>query len=263
VGRPGILLTTARTDAETTVGGSVALGWSDLLRRPTADLRRRRAQVLADLLALRLRVQSGLLAVVDAAVFGLGPTPAALRPIGTHVLLASPDPVALDATVARWCGFDPAHIPHLRACADRDLGVLNAGEIRLVGEPELLAMAPGCWPAAGGTLGPGAGGAGEPGASDAERTGAGDGAGRGAAHVAGAPPQLPPSSYRAPPFSRMAGLLRRSRAENLVPVAVRCADLLTFAALRRRRRWRRFLTSPWGRLWDEYRAAAARGADAA
>jgi hypothetical protein len=227
VGRPAVLLTAARTDNETGVGGAVALGWRDLLRRADATLRRRRASVLAELLAWRLAIHPGLLAVVDAAVVGLGPAPADLEPVAAHTLLASTDAVALDATVARWFGFDPARIPHLRACADGGLGEVRAAEIRLVGEPGLLEMTPGLGAAAG---------------------------------IGGA---LPPRLLRQRSGAGLGSLLRRTRAEKLAPLAQRCGDLLGMAAWRRRGRWRRFLTSPWGRLWEHYLTTGSRRVDAA
>jgi len=220
--KPVVSLTAARTDGITTVGGAVAAGWRDLVPAPTASLRRHRARVLADLLGLRRQLHAGLLAVTDATVFGLGPSPADLRPVLSHVLLASADPVALDATVVRWLGRDPATVAHLRACAERGIGRIAAADIRVVGEPELLDRAPGM----------------------AESAAAGVG--------------LPPRVVRNRWLSRVGHRLRTTRADRAAGFLERCDDLVGLGPVRRHRRWRRFATTAWGRLWAHYTRVADR-----
>ncbi|MFO7654761.1 MAG: DUF362 domain-containing protein [Candidatus Krumholzibacteriia bacterium] len=215
-GRPAVLLATARTDGVTGVGGAVAMGWADLVPRPGRGVRRRRAELLAAALEARRAAHPRLLAVIDAAVVGVGPAPDALSPVQTHVLLASEDPVAVDAVFCRWLGRDPLAVPHLRACADRGLGRAAPREIRLRGETALLDRAPGVAPDA----------------------------------PAGTP--LPAAHGVR---DRAGGLARWLGATPLAPVGAAMGGagaVVSLAPLRRRRDWRRFLETGWGRLWQAY-----------
>jgi hypothetical protein len=210
VGRPAVLLRAARTDAWTGVGGAVCSGWYDLIRRPTRFDRARLPAVLASALARRRRLHGDLLAVIDAAVVGLGPAPSDLRPTAAHVLLAGTDPVAVDAVLARWLGLDPRQLPHLRACAERGLGTADPGQIRLIGEPAWLEGPPG--------VGPGG-------------------------------PALPTRVLEGSVWSRLGRRLRAGRFSAVGTAVETTAAGLSLRRLRRRRRWRRFLETGWGRLW--------------
>ncbi|HEY5998286.1 MAG TPA: DUF362 domain-containing protein, partial [bacterium] len=90
------------------------------------------AAVLADVCAVRRPD----LAVMDAivAMAGDGPTHGRPHPLG--LLLASDDPVALDATAARIIGVAPERVEHLRAAVARGLGLLAAEAIRVDGPAE-------------------------------------------------------------------------------------------------------------------------------
>jgi uncharacterized protein (DUF362 family)/ferredoxin len=94
------------------------------------------AELLADVYAVRRPD----LAVMDAVVAmeGDGPSHGRLRDVG--LVLASDDPVALDATAARIAGVAPERVAHLRLAAARGLGRIAAGEIRVDGP---LATVPG------------------------------------------------------------------------------------------------------------------------
>jgi hypothetical protein len=196
----------------------VALGWFDLGDRPTAATRRRRAAILADRLELRMKHHPRIVAVTDGAVVGLGPSPADLRPAATQVLLASADPVALDATVAHWCGWRPQSIAHLQACAERGLGRTDPRQIHLVGEVALLDRPPGA-------------------ADD----------GRGLDLAAAVGESLGERLGRRLATTRLAPLGLTIRA---------LSAIVTAASWRRRARWRRFSTTAWGRLWSDYRSGA-------
>jgi ferredoxin len=62
---------------------------------------------------------------------GDGPTHGRPRHVG--LLLASSDPVALDATAARLAGVPPERVEHLRLAAARSLGTIAAEAIRVDG----------------------------------------------------------------------------------------------------------------------------------
>lgn len=94
-----------------------------------AGTARRFAQVLVDVYAVR----PPDLAVMDAvdAMEGDGPTHGRIRRLG--LLLASRDPVALDATAARIVGVAPERVEHLRVAAERGLGAIAAADVRVDG----------------------------------------------------------------------------------------------------------------------------------
>jgi hypothetical protein len=62
----------------------------------------------------------------------LRPTPRRAWPAGW--LLASADPVALDAVGARLLGYDPLRLEHLRLAHDDGLGVADPRDLTLVGD---------------------------------------------------------------------------------------------------------------------------------
>jgi Domain of unknown function (DUF362) len=65
---------------------------------------------------------------------GRGPTNGKPRRLG--VLLASRDPVALDATAMRLVGLDPQRARHLVIAAERKLGAYEPGDIEVDGDWE-------------------------------------------------------------------------------------------------------------------------------
>ncbi len=73
-------------------------------------------------------------AVMDATVALEGNSPKSGLPRVVDRVLASPDPVALDALAARIMGFDPAAIGHLAECEAAGLGTRNLQRIEVRGE---------------------------------------------------------------------------------------------------------------------------------
>lgn len=142
VGRDALLLPTLRGDRREPAGGAVAVA-------PTAVVQRRlppawcdEAEVRADVLALRRELHPRLAALLDLTVVGFGAKIGSLQSVAVHLLLASTDPVALDAVAVRLLGYDPLAVDYLRACHERSLGTALPGEITLLGQPELLANGP-------------------------------------------------------------------------------------------------------------------------
>ena len=89
------------------------------------------AEVLVDVYAVR----PPDLAVMDAVVAMAGDGPTHGRPHRLGVVLASDDPVALDATAARLIGVPPERVEHLRVAAARGLGAIDAAAVRVDGWP--------------------------------------------------------------------------------------------------------------------------------
>jgi hypothetical protein len=132
-----VLLPTLRTDAAATIGGAM---WSALRTRPPAAVPAAswNPAPLVDALALLRERCAGVFAAMDGTTAGNGPGPYRLAPEVRNVLLASADPVALDAVAARLMGFNPlCDVPYLRLAHERGLGVADPREIALVGDAEL------------------------------------------------------------------------------------------------------------------------------
>jgi hypothetical protein len=136
-------------------------------------------------------------AVLDGAIWQIGPGHRGRGPVARNLLLAGPDPVAVDAVAVRLSGGDPARVPWLRACAERGLGAARPADIRLAGQTELLDR-----------------------------------------------PFGTPDPSRMVPGPRLPGL----------------ADL-SWRLLRRPTILRRHRASPWGRLFEEYRAGGNGGTE--
>ena len=132
-----VLLPTLKTDAATTLGGAL---WCLLDRRAgwQGATKRQIAERLAGALAAGRRQYAEIFAVMDATTVGVGPGPFVLRPEVRGVLLASADPLALDAVAARLLGFDPLRdVPYLRLAHERGLGVADTRAIELAGDSDL------------------------------------------------------------------------------------------------------------------------------
>lgn len=76
-------------------------------------------------------------AVMDATIGLEGNSPKSGIPKVVNRLLASGDPVALDAVAAKVMGFDPEQIGHLAECMAAGLGTADLRRITTVGEDDL------------------------------------------------------------------------------------------------------------------------------
>jgi hypothetical protein len=75
-------------------------------------------------------------AVMDGTFAGDGPGPRCMTPYVKNVLLASADPVAIDAMAAKLMGFDPLSIKYIRLAHEQGLGCGDPREIEMVGDLE-------------------------------------------------------------------------------------------------------------------------------
>ncbi|HPP75859.1 MAG TPA: DUF362 domain-containing protein [Armatimonadota bacterium] len=89
------------------------------------------AQMLVDL----LRALPPQLSIMDAVVGmeGDGPVDGKIRPVG--LILASVDPVALDAVASAVLGIDPMIVETTRIASSEGLGVADLKKIEVLGEP--------------------------------------------------------------------------------------------------------------------------------
>lgn len=123
-------LGTLRPHPRTVVAGAMHGALHALLGARRHALAPWTARALVDLLAITREVSAGRFSVLDLTV--LRPTPQRAWPAGW--LLASADPVALDAVGARLLGYDPLRLPHLRLAHDDGLGVADPRDLVLVGD---------------------------------------------------------------------------------------------------------------------------------
>ena len=87
------------------------------------------AQILVDL----LRAVRPTLSIMDGIVGMDGQGPAAGRRRTFGVIIASSDPVALDAVACAAAGVDPMEIPTLRLAHEQGVGVADLSQIQVVG----------------------------------------------------------------------------------------------------------------------------------
>lgn len=136
-GKNVLQLPTMKTDAITILAGAVKNGAGGLLDRDLYSAQADIHDLLVDLLQIQQEIHSGIFCVMDGTFAGEGPGPRALRPYLKNTILASADPVALDATAARMMGIDPLRIRFIRHAHERGLGVGNPKEIRIVGDSDI------------------------------------------------------------------------------------------------------------------------------
>lgn len=129
-----VTLPVMKTHNKTTITGALKNQWGCL-----ETLRHHFHLVLADAIADVNALVKPRFAVMDGTVGLEGDGPKSGIPRAAGVVLAGADPVAVDATAARFMGFDPYAIEHLVRCAEVGLGGLDPV---VVGEPGLRAERP-------------------------------------------------------------------------------------------------------------------------
>lgn len=121
---------TALTGAIKNIFGCVPGVRKGLFHVQAAESREVFAQMLVDLLgAIKPSIN-----VMDAVVAMEGEGPNAGRPRHLGVILASSDPVALDAVACAIIGFDPLSIDTTRLAAEQSLGIADLSRIEIRGE---------------------------------------------------------------------------------------------------------------------------------
>jgi uncharacterized protein (DUF362 family) len=129
-----VFLPTLKADRATTIGGAVGciVGTTSRSQESGVDER------MVDVLAAQREAYAGMFVVMDGTTAGNGPGPYRLQPEIKNAILASSDPVALDAVAATLMGFDPLRdMRYLRLAHARGLGVGDPQAITLVGDSDL------------------------------------------------------------------------------------------------------------------------------
>jgi len=134
VGKSVLHLPTVKTHGHSTTTGAVKNAFGGLLKEVRHYAHKHIHEVLVDLLYMQREIHPGQFCVMDGTVCGDGAGPRTMRPCIQNLILASGDPVAIDAVAARIMGFDPLTIPYIRMAHERGLGVGDPKEIEVVGD---------------------------------------------------------------------------------------------------------------------------------
>jgi len=133
-GTVAVHLPTLKTHGLVGLAGAIENGWPSWLPAGGGAAAAHPHEVLVDLLTLQLETHQAVCAVMDATIAGDGAGPRTVEPKETNVLLASTDPVALDAVAARLAGMDPFGIRYLALAYALGLGCADTEEIEIVGD---------------------------------------------------------------------------------------------------------------------------------
>ena len=133
-GKNVLHLPTMKTHVFTHVTGAMKNAFGGLLDQRRHWTHSVIDDTLVDLLQIQQDIHSGIFCVMDGTLAGEGPGPRATRWHEKNVILASSDPVALDAAAARIMGLEPLSLRFIRRAHERGLGVGDPHEIRFVGD---------------------------------------------------------------------------------------------------------------------------------
>lgn len=124
-----VTLPLMKTHNKSTVTGAIKNQWGCL-----ETLRHNFHPVLSEALVDLNKLLRPRFAVMDATIGLEGNGPKSGNPREMGLVLASGDPVALDATAAQIMGFDPRQIEHLILCEQHGLGTAAPESITIAGE---------------------------------------------------------------------------------------------------------------------------------
>lgn len=126
-------LPTMKTHGHTITTGAIKNAFGGLIPRYRHHAHKYIHEIMVDLVILQKEIFSGMLNVIDGTVAGDGAGPRTMKPRIVNLILASEDPVAIDALAAKIMGFDPMEIPYLKISHDLGLGNADIDQIEIVG----------------------------------------------------------------------------------------------------------------------------------
>ncbi|MDD5503667.1 MAG: DUF362 domain-containing protein, partial [Candidatus Thermoplasmatota archaeon] len=127
---------TMKTHGHTTTTGSMKNAFGGLIPKYRHHAHKRIHEILVDLLAIQREIHPSIFTFMDGTVAGNGAGPRTMVPVNANMILASADPVAIDAVSARLMGFDPMKIDYLRIAHDMGLGSADVDSIEILGMDE-------------------------------------------------------------------------------------------------------------------------------
>jgi uncharacterized protein (DUF362 family) len=134
IGKNIIHLPTVKTHGHSITTGSIKNAFGGLLKEVRHYCHKYIHDVLVDLMIIQREIHPNIFTVMDGTICGDGAGPRTMIPKIKNYILASFDPVAIDAVSARMMGFDPLSIPYIRISSEMGLGVGNIRDIEIIGE---------------------------------------------------------------------------------------------------------------------------------
>jgi len=134
IGKNAVHLPTMKTHVFTTITGAMKNAFGGLLNDNRHWTHSVIHETLVDLLQIQREIHPGIFCVTDGTIAGNGAGPRIMQPQIKNYILASGDPVAIDAIGAKMMGFDPMGLKFLRLAHDMGLGRADPREIEIVGE---------------------------------------------------------------------------------------------------------------------------------
>jgi uncharacterized protein (DUF362 family) len=134
LGKNIVHLPTIKCHIYTTTTGSMKNAFGGLLNTRRHYTHPVIHETLVDLLVIQREIHRGIFTIMDGTLCGNGAGPRTMIPIQKDLILASADPVAIDAVAAKLMGFDPMKIPYIQMAHEDGLGVGRPEEIAVKGE---------------------------------------------------------------------------------------------------------------------------------
>jgi uncharacterized protein (DUF362 family) len=132
-GKNIVHLPTVKCHIYTTTTGAMKNAFGGLLNTKRHYTHSWIHRTLVDLLAIQKEIHTGIFAFMDGTTVGNGPGPRTMIPVIKDYILASADQVAIDAVAAKMMGFDPLSIEYIRVAHEDGLGVGDVRDIEIVG----------------------------------------------------------------------------------------------------------------------------------
>lgn len=133
-GKNVIHLPTVKTHGHSVTTGSMKNAFGGLLKEVRYWAHKYIHETLVDLLTIQREIHPAIFTVMDGTVCGNGAGPRTMIPEIKDYILASFDPVAIDAVAAKMMGFNPLEIPYIRIAYEAGLGVGDVSKIEIIGE---------------------------------------------------------------------------------------------------------------------------------
>jgi len=134
IGKNAFHLPTLKTHVFTTMTGAMKNAFGGLLNDNRHWTHSVIHETLVDLLQIQKEIHPGIFCLTDGTIAGNGAGPRVMEVEIKNYLLASGDPVAIDAIAAKMMGFAPLNLKFLNLAHELGLGKADPQEIEIVGE---------------------------------------------------------------------------------------------------------------------------------
>lgn len=135
LGKNVVHLPTLRAHPHTAVVGAAHSALSGLLGNRSHLAPTHWHQALVDGLTIQREIHTGLFAIMDGtSVASATKNDPKRAPLLKNIVLASADPVAIDAVAIKLMGIDPLQVPYIKLAQSAGLGVGDPRDIELVGD---------------------------------------------------------------------------------------------------------------------------------